>query len=640
MPPRRSHKKSRAGCRRCKSRKIKCDEIRPRCYNCEKHGVQCDFEFPNAASDIAHTPRTSYASTPGATPAAATPAGSFAVPATPSIPSIKANAAAIARLGPPPSVSPTIASPTSLALAPPASASAAARLLEMRLLHHYTTETSKTLSCQNPSAEQIWRDNVPRVAFAAASGSVNAASNHLTDAVLAVAALHLRSEFPQDRELIRASHAYMGSSLSEYNRLLQQGITASNAEALFLNSTLIAFQSTATRIFSKDEQPSASAHHANGQPPARDPYSLSHMSIGVSSGNYGLPMSWFHAFQGVKAITAASWPWLRRSNVVLPIINAQPALHLDIASAKDGFFGHLLDGVDEELAAVASASGANKSNSSAAANECHVASSAANDPSSSRSDQGAHRHHSPSCVCTSNSERDAELEHQHPHPAGSPTTNSHQIANILRDSVHVADDPDESARTRHAYQHAVAVLNWAHGMRNNGACLAFPATVSRRFVELLSSRTPRALTILACFFAMLKTLDSVWWLHGMARREVLGVVSMFNSDAVPVDVERRWWPHMQWAVRVALYHDDNHPSDYVPTEVWGASWHDTEDGTNGGGADTDDAAGLVSSGAGAGAGAGAAAGPESYVHHIDMITETINNGGVPSELNEFNFASL
>lgn len=507
-----------------------------------------------------------------------------------------------------------------MTLTAPASSPAAARLLEMRLLHHYTTETSKTLSCQNPSAEHIWRDNVPRVAFAAASGSVNAASNHLTDAVLAVAALHLRSEFPQDRELIRASHAYMGSSLSEYNRLLQQGITATNAEALFLNSTLIAFQSTATRIFSKDEQ-STLAQSGNTNPLARDPYTLSHMSIGVSSGNYGLPMSWFHAFQGVKAITAASWPWLRRSNVVLPIINAQPALHLDIASAKDGFFGHLLDDVDEELAAVANAAGTGNASAAATATakECSVAGTTADDISAAHHAQGA-RQHSPSCVCMGDSQRAAEIERQR--QSGIPTGNL--VADILRDSFHVAEDPDESARSRHAYQHAVAVLNWAHSIRHSGACLAFPATVSRRFVELLSNRTPRALTILACFFAMLKTLDSVWWLHGMARREVLGVVSMFNSDAVPVDVERRWWPHMQWAVRVALYHDDNHPSDYVPAEVWGASWHET-DGAN----DVEDS--LASA---------QAAGPESYVNHIDMITETINNGGTAPEFNEFNFASL
>ncbi|KFY40544.1 hypothetical protein V495_05380, partial [Pseudogymnoascus sp. VKM F-4514 (FW-929)] len=48
MPPRRSHKKSRAGCQRCKLRKVKCDEAHPICGNCTKHGVPCDFDDPTA----------------------------------------------------------------------------------------------------------------------------------------------------------------------------------------------------------------------------------------------------------------------------------------------------------------------------------------------------------------------------------------------------------------------------------------------------------------------------------------------------------------------------------------------------------------------------------------------------------------
>ncbi|TVY52381.1 Sterol uptake control protein 2 [Lachnellula cervina] len=43
---RRSHKKSRAGCLTCKSRKLKCDEAKPVCGNCLRHFVDiqsCDF---------------------------------------------------------------------------------------------------------------------------------------------------------------------------------------------------------------------------------------------------------------------------------------------------------------------------------------------------------------------------------------------------------------------------------------------------------------------------------------------------------------------------------------------------------------------------------------------------------------------
>ncbi|KAH7037557.1 uncharacterized protein B0I36DRAFT_314313 [Microdochium trichocladiopsis] len=40
---RRTHAKTRTGCKTCKSRKIKCDEEKPQCRNCTKHNVSCDY---------------------------------------------------------------------------------------------------------------------------------------------------------------------------------------------------------------------------------------------------------------------------------------------------------------------------------------------------------------------------------------------------------------------------------------------------------------------------------------------------------------------------------------------------------------------------------------------------------------------
>ncbi|KAL1985297.1 hypothetical protein VTN96DRAFT_8096 [Rasamsonia emersonii] len=42
---RRSHRKSRAGCRNCKIRRIKCDETRPRCRNCTNFLVACNYDL-------------------------------------------------------------------------------------------------------------------------------------------------------------------------------------------------------------------------------------------------------------------------------------------------------------------------------------------------------------------------------------------------------------------------------------------------------------------------------------------------------------------------------------------------------------------------------------------------------------------
>ncbi|KAK4032368.1 hypothetical protein C8A01DRAFT_50819 [Parachaetomium inaequale] len=40
---RRTHNKSRLGCKNCKTRKAKCDEKKPSCSNCIRHRADCDF---------------------------------------------------------------------------------------------------------------------------------------------------------------------------------------------------------------------------------------------------------------------------------------------------------------------------------------------------------------------------------------------------------------------------------------------------------------------------------------------------------------------------------------------------------------------------------------------------------------------
>ncbi|KAK6523205.1 hypothetical protein TWF694_006097 [Orbilia ellipsospora] len=40
---RRFHNKSRHGCKSCKERRIKCDEVQPKCSNCVRRGADCDY---------------------------------------------------------------------------------------------------------------------------------------------------------------------------------------------------------------------------------------------------------------------------------------------------------------------------------------------------------------------------------------------------------------------------------------------------------------------------------------------------------------------------------------------------------------------------------------------------------------------
>jgi len=374
---------------------------------------------------------------------------------------------------------------------------------------------------------------------------------------------------PNDKELVRASHAYMAASLAEYSAALTKGIDHTNAESLFLTSALIAFQSTATTVFMKDEIMVGSGDDDDAD---------SGRQRNRPSGCYSIPFSWFHSFQGVKAITAASWQYLRVSPVVTQVINSQAALQLDFSAGPETFFGHLLEGLDEEIAAM----GNGVSSSSPAAHN------------------NTGTHHSAPSPSTPTNPFPSAYNHHQPRTTKPPTTT------------------DLQASTRQAYQHAVAVLNWAHKIPHKGAPLAFPATVSRRFIELLEERRPRALAILACFFALLKSMDSVWWLQGMARREVLGVVSLFNSDFFGPDAYRTWWPHLEWAMRIALYEppasstsSENRREEGggvevgrdrpIPPEIWGADWFAEERAL-----------------------AEGQAGQGGYVGHIELLTQMGN----------------
>ncbi|TWU77983.1 hypothetical protein ED733_005994 [Metarhizium rileyi] len=404
----------------------------------------CDFEGRYVLEELVTTATPSAASPPASTPAA-----SLTIPLP----------------------SPSVASPTQAQATPvlsraqlngfspePDISRPVDRLLELRLLHQYTTSTCKTLLTNSPATDDIWQKAVPDMAFRG--------KTYLADAMLSVAALHLRSQKPTDKVLVQASHAYSASTLAAYVETLNRGITDENAEALFLTASLIAFQATAQRIFIKDDTDT---------------------SVNDGASRYTTPMAWFHAFQGVKTVVATSWQWIRSSSIVQAVIDSQPSFQLDLNPlGTNSFFGHLLDGLDGELA---------------------------------------------------------------------------------------DETQDKVDATSQGYFHAVSVLNWAHKNPFPPAALAFPASVSRRFVEVVDEKRPRSLAILACFFALLKRMDNVWWLEDVTRREVMGLVSLFESGSP-------WWRHLEWPVRVALWDGGT-----IPPDVWGVDY-EKEAQSNKGSGDT------------------------------------------------------
>ncbi|KAK8043601.1 sterol uptake control protein 2 [Apiospora rasikravindrae] len=469
MPPRRSHKKSRNGCKRCKSRKIKCDEVYPSCGNCVKHGVSCDFENSNflAIPEIPSPPGGYYYSSPVSTNHDRMIGGSGAWATT---------SPSTTSCGSPPL---TLYRKPSTPYPMFSQASGTNRMLELRLLHHYTTSTYKQLSVMGPGSEAVWRERVPQLAFSSTDGaSSDSNANFLMDVILAVSALHLRTASPNDHTLVRASHAYTAAALSAYNASLSRGIKKSNAEALLITALFITFQATASRVLGDGDRDSMAIIKQEPRSPSPDE-DQTWTYHSAKRPRYELPLSWFYSFQGVKAILSGSWSWIQSSTVLIPIIQSLPGLDVTLSSEGSTFFGSLLDGLTEEL----------------------------------------------------------EL---------------------------LEMDPASRILTEQAYHHAVAMLNWAHRIPHTGAPILFMFAISRRFIELLQAHRSRALVILACHFGQLKSLDGVWWLRGLAKREVEGIVSLFEEDGDSLNT-KVWWTWLQWAMRVAQYDDGG----MVPAEIWG-----------------------------------------------------------------------
>ena len=107
MVSRKTHTKSRLGCKNCKIRRIKCDESKPSCSNCLKHSIVCDFAKRTAVESATRGPRLPKS--------VIQPSGDL-------------------------------------------------QYEEFQLLHHYSVETCFTLSDRSQS-QTIWQKTVPQEAF-------------------------------------------------------------------------------------------------------------------------------------------------------------------------------------------------------------------------------------------------------------------------------------------------------------------------------------------------------------------------------------------------------------------------------------------------------------------------------------------
>ncbi|KAH8807872.1 hypothetical protein F5884DRAFT_348462 [Xylogone sp. PMI_703] len=213
---RKTHSKSKNGCLRCKKRRVKCDEKKPQCTSCALRSYECiypsseaqelkfHFSYSNTTNNFSADSSTDnvVASSYQATPhelGQRSPVGldlDFAQELGPAVPT---------------------ASPTSTQR-------------QMRLLHHYLTVTAGSFSIIDGIDPSLWTGHIPKIAFSA---------QHTMDALLTIAASHMKFLDPADNEASYAELHFRQLTLSGYNSALLEAPSTDTWEAIVSTGILL-----------------------------------------------------------------------------------------------------------------------------------------------------------------------------------------------------------------------------------------------------------------------------------------------------------------------------------------------------------------------------------------------------------------
>ncbi|KAL2870555.1 Zn(II)2Cys6 transcription factor [Aspergillus lucknowensis] len=254
--PRLAHRKSRNGCQRCRARRVKCDENRPVCRDCHRHGVPCIYDRHEGAVPL---------------PTWIQPGPSVSAEARPEHP------------------------------------------LELRLLHHFTIDTSGTMPGTHlPTIKHCWSVDVPRLAFT---------YKPLQHAIFAISALHISRSESGETRLQGVHRVYLEQALREH-RLSVGKMNPQIADAVCFTSILLLVDVFATL-----------------QDRPLEPYEP--------------PFEWMHLVRGSVSVFDAALDSIRdcRSAKIWSIVDTFPSP--EPAALETGYFSFLLPTIpDEERASM------------------------------------------------------------------------------------------------------------------------------------------------------------------------------------------------------------------------------------------------------------------------------------------------
>ncbi|KAH8700755.1 hypothetical protein BGW36DRAFT_135228 [Talaromyces proteolyticus] len=275
--PRLEHKKSTTGCRRCKARKVKCDEIRPKCSQCARHLVDCEYpalKIQTFTPDKGISKRIRKSQVSERQDVVSPLQRSF--------------------LG---SIFPVLLSEPESSI-----------LLSLRLLHHYLTHTSGTLSMAgDPQVRRMWDITVPEMAFE---------HKPLLYTLFAVSALHQSKSMLMEHKCWNSHQFYLDLALFQHKKALAES-AGPKFESICMTTILISFYTLALRS-------------------------------NMPTGPYEPPMLWLSMSRGIRPVLTQVYDRLTMpGGRLLPLLRAKPVIeHLpdenQLENNAKGTFSFLL----------------------------------------------------------------------------------------------------------------------------------------------------------------------------------------------------------------------------------------------------------------------------------------------------------
>ncbi|ETI29103.1 hypothetical protein G647_01556 [Cladophialophora carrionii CBS 160.54] len=272
LGPRKTHRKSKSGCRTCKQRKIKCDETRPICNNCTRRYGKDDAALCNYGHGRRHQSSSvvlTVSSRPSRSSRSSRPKHSrsgsdeesselleglsndvlgIAMLDEHLLSSIAPDSASSADLVAPDDMPwsglssgttnlniTDFRTPTRLrSLIACESPSQSQPQSELELFQHFMSSTCNTMPLiEDPEIRHLWTVKVPQMALRCP---------FLLESVAMIAAFYLRSPTPSDERLVVQSHHFYGLALRSTREELSR-VSQFTAEQLVISSFLLSIAS-------------------------------------------------------------------------------------------------------------------------------------------------------------------------------------------------------------------------------------------------------------------------------------------------------------------------------------------------------------------------------------------------------------